>query len=202
MSSHCLWWVQPSQTRILSPSSNLSSICAPSTWSFRFPLYLESRMEKEVSGISSGVSADTLANAWLSVMTRRGFLPRDESVSFNSVSRVTIEIAPASSTSRMVCCCGRIRRPFGAAESIGTTRTTKSFGFKRSRTRYLSWSSSGAWLAISSFNSWTWYPVTVLTSILLEASIWKEASDIESRFGQTAPFSAEEQRSDLFFTTT
>ena len=73
-------------------------------------------MEKEVSGISSGVSADTLANAWLSVMTRRGFLPRDESVSFNSVSRVTIEIAPASSTSRMVCCCGRIRRPFGAAE--------------------------------------------------------------------------------------
>ena len=79
-----------------------------------------------------------LANAWLSVMTRRGFLPRDESVSFNSVSRVTIEIAPASSTSRMVCCCGRIRRPFGAAESIGTTRTTKSFGFKRSRTRYLS----------------------------------------------------------------
>ena len=31
MSSHCLWWVQPSQTRILSPSSNLSSICAPLT---------------------------------------------------------------------------------------------------------------------------------------------------------------------------
>ena len=43
--------------------------------------------------------------------------------------------------SRIVCCCGKIRRPFGAALSIGTTSTTKSDGSRRSPTIFRSSSS-------------------------------------------------------------
>ena len=81
-------------------------------------------MEKEVSGISSGVSLDTRANAWLSVTTREGFLPSVASVSRSSDSLTTTAMAPASITSRMACCWGKIIRPLGAAESMGVTRTT------------------------------------------------------------------------------
>ena len=84
--------------------------------------------------MSSGVSFETFPNAWLSVITSFGFFPIFSSVFFNSLSFTTIETAPASKISRMVCCCGRIRRPLGAALSIGTTKITKSEGSNRSDT--------------------------------------------------------------------
>ena len=58
-------------------------------------------------------------------MTNAGFLPISSNVFSNSVSLTTIEAAPASKRSRIVCCCGRINLPFGAALSIGTTKITR-----------------------------------------------------------------------------
>ena len=50
---------------------------APLTTVCRFPLYRANRIEKEVSGISFGVSALTVPNTWLSVITRAGFEPAE-----------------------------------------------------------------------------------------------------------------------------
>ena len=113
-------------------------------------------MEKEVSGISEGVSLSTSLNAWLSVITSAGFFPSESSVLLSSVSFTTIAVVPASRRSRIVCCCGRISLPFGAAESIGTTSTMKSPGVTRSRTINLEDSSAGTKVPRRSFNSWIW----------------------------------------------
>ena len=78
-------------------------------------LALFAAMAAGVSQISFGVSLLTFAKTWLSVITILGLLPRVFSVLESSFSLMTMAAAPASSTSRMVCCCGRIRRPFGAA---------------------------------------------------------------------------------------
>ncbi len=104
--------------------------------------------------MSSGTILATCSNAWLSVMTRAGRFPREARVSLSSASLVTTETAPASRISRMVCCCGRIKRPFGAALSMGTTRTARSEGFKRSPTIRSLVSSAGTREAIRSFSSW------------------------------------------------
>ena len=82
--------------RIRSPSESLSSALAPRTTVSRFPLYLANKIEKEVSGISAGVSLETFANAWLSVMTSEGFVPSFFRVSSSSESLVTIAVAPQS----------------------------------------------------------------------------------------------------------
>ena len=134
ISLHCLWWVHPSEIRILSPAAIPPKAAAPFTKGARFPLYLANRMENDVSRISSGVSFATRPNTWLSVMTIFGFFPSAGSAFASSSSFSTMEAASASRISRMVCCCGRIRRPLGAALSIGTTRTTKSDGSSRSPT--------------------------------------------------------------------
>ncbi len=139
---------------MVSPFSRRLIVRAPSTTDLRFPLYLANRMENEVSGISSGTSRATCSKAWLSVMTRAGFCPRASKVCRSSVSLVTMETAPASRISRMVCCCGRIRRPLGAALSMGITRTTRSDGRIRSPTIRSRLSSAGTREAIRSFNSW------------------------------------------------
>ena len=94
----------------------------------RFPLYLAKRIENEVRRMSFGVRRSTSGNTWLSVMTRDGFFFKELSVSVSSDSRQTMGMAPESKRSRITCCCGRIRRPFGAALS---TRTTMSSGFTR-----------------------------------------------------------------------
>ena len=62
-------------------------------------------------------------------------------------------VPPVSYTHLIVCCCGRIRRPFGAALSMGTTRTTKSEGWIRSPTMGRAGPSAGARAAMRSF-SW------------------------------------------------
>ena len=69
ISSHCLWCVQPSATRTVSPSLSRSICRAPRTASSRNPLYLAIRIEKEVSGICSGTVAATRSKTWLSVIT-------------------------------------------------------------------------------------------------------------------------------------
>lgn len=108
---------------------------------FKFSCTSAHTMEKEVRRISSGVSALTFANTWLSVMTILGFLPREASVSLSPFSLTTTDTASASRISRMVCCWGRIRRPLGAALSMGTTRTARSDCESRSPTifRLVSW---------------------------------------------------------------
>ena len=63
----------------------------------------------------------------------------------------------------MVCCCGSIKRPFGAAESIGTTRTMTSRGEMRSAIMRLEFSASEMSRAIFSFSSWIPSPVAALT---------------------------------------
>ena len=80
-----------------------------------------------------------------------------------SESRTTTGTAPASSRSRMTICCGRIRRPLGAALSIGTTRITGSPGFTRSRTRGFSAEEVFASFPSASFNSHIPSPVSALT---------------------------------------
>ena len=84
------------------------------------------KIEKEVSGCSGGRAAATTAKAWLSVTTRRGGRARLARAAGSSVSRVTRAMQPRSRASRRVSACGRMRRPLGAAVSIGVTRSTTS----------------------------------------------------------------------------
>ena len=106
--------------------------------------------------MSFGVSADTLAKTWLSVMTILGFLPKVAKVSRNSNSFTTIAVASASRISRIVCCCGRISLPLGAALSIGMTRTAKSPGCRISPTIFSLLSSVTARAAIFSLSNSMW----------------------------------------------
>ena len=156
ISLHCRWWVHPSDMRIRSPSCSWFTAFTPLAAASRNPLYLAIKTEKEVSSTWSGTTSATSENAWLSVITRSGSRPSFLSAAKSSVSRTTTDMAPASRISRMACCCGRISRPFGAALSMGTTRTTRSRGFKKSPTRRQPFSFSFTRPAILSFSSWIW----------------------------------------------
>ena len=87
ISSHCRWWVHPSEISTVSPSRSRSIAATPSTAWARKPLYRAIRIEKEVSGISFGVTASTSLKAWLSVTTRAGGSFSFPRVSASSVSR-------------------------------------------------------------------------------------------------------------------
>ena len=164
MSSHWRWWVQPSATRTVSPAFNPSMAVTPRTASRRKPLWRAMRMEKDVNVISSGMTAATSPKTWLSVTTMRGGLPSSSSVFARAFSLTTTAVQLASRISRMVCCCGRMSRPFGAAVSIGTTRTTKSPAVSKSPIIGVS-SPTGFRRAICSFNSKMPSLVTALTYI-------------------------------------
>ena len=103
-------------------------------------------------------------------MTSFGRFPRAASVSASSKSLATIETAPASRISRIVCCCGKISLPFGAAESIGTTNITKSFGSNKSPIILRSFSPFGANAAMRSFKTEIFSPVFALTKISFSPS--------------------------------
>ena len=62
------------------------------------------------------------------------------------------------------CCCGRMRRPFGAAESIGVTSMTTSPGLTRSAAigRF---ASSGSALMMAALSSSIPWPVSAETAI-------------------------------------
>ena len=130
-----------------------------------------------------------MAKTCESVITNLGFLPKLANVSLSSYSFTTIAVASASNISLIVCCCGSINLPFGAALSIGTTRTTKSEGSNKSPTIWNLASSVGACFAISSFNSYIFSFVTELTHRVLG----------ESSNGNSIPFSL--TKSSLFITT-
>ena len=154
ISSHCLWWVQPSEIKTLSPSFNFSSILAPSRASCNVPLYLASKIEKDVREIFSGTIFATWLNAWESVITSLGFWLIEFNVASNCSTWVTIEIACVSRISLITICCGKINLPFGAAESIGTTRTTMSPSSTKPSRIFLSlFSVALETLPINSFNS-------------------------------------------------
>ena len=70
----------------------------------------------------------------------------------------------------MVCCCGKISLPLGAALSIGTTSITKSLGATRSPTRTLSSLVSLRSFAIVSFSSKIPSPVRALTESVADSS--------------------------------
>ena len=114
-------------------------------------------------------------------MTSRGVFPKFSRVSFNSVSLTTMETALASKISRMVCCCGKISRPFGAEESIGTTRTTKSLGEIKSLTIGVPFTSLGRRVEIFSFNSRMWKPVFALISIVCSVCSARESVDFSGK---------------------
>ena len=65
----------------------------------------------------------------------------------------------------MVCCCGRMRRPFGAAASTGTTSTTTSDGESRSPTMRLPFPPCGIKAPMRSLSAWMFSPVFALTAI-------------------------------------
>ena len=132
ISSHWRWCVQPSLMRTVSPSRRSSICAAPAAACFSTPPCRANRMENDVSGTSCGVTAATCSNAWLSVTTMRGRSRRRENACSSASSFVTRAWPPASSMSRIVCCWGRISRPFGADASMGVTSTTRSPGASRS----------------------------------------------------------------------
>ena len=80
---------------------------------------------KLVSGISSGTTAATLANTWLSVTTRCG-LCNEANVFPSSSGWQKTATAWRSIRSRSTCTCGSIMRPSGAELSMGVTSTTVS----------------------------------------------------------------------------
>ena len=86
ISLHCLWWVQPSEIRTLSPDFNFERVAAPFTRGSRLPLYLANKIENDVRVISSGVSFDTLAKACESVITILGLSLSLSKVAVSSVS--------------------------------------------------------------------------------------------------------------------
>ena len=120
--------------RTRSPGRRESIASAPRTSSVRSPLNRANRIENDVNGTAGGVSAATFKNACESVTTRTGGRLSRSSASRNSRSLTTRQYASLSSRSRIVWTCGRIKRPFGASLSIGTTRTTSSPGGTRSPT--------------------------------------------------------------------
>ena len=154
MSPHWRWWVQPSEISTVSPSFSRRSAAAPSTAVRRSPLYRAKRMENEVRRTESGTIRLTMPKACESVTTSAGGSRSRLSVRASSVSRVTTGIQPASSSERMVCCCGRIRRPLGAAESIGVTRTTASPGDTRSAMSSRAGGTECTRAAIFSLSAW------------------------------------------------
>ena len=85
-------------------------------------------MENDVNGISTGVNAFTASKACESVMTSFGFCERLLSMAGSSSVWHTKARPLWSKISRIVCTCGKIRRPFGAAESIGHTKMIVSPG--------------------------------------------------------------------------
>ena len=131
-------------------------------------------------------------------MTRSGSRPSFFNVSASSVSLTTMETAPDSRISRMVCCCGRISLPFGAAESIGTTRTIRSIGRIRSCTIYRSLSEEGMSFPINSFSSWILLWSCALTHKICSEGIWQDSA-IESDWLPRQTL--ETARSALFNTT-
>ena len=114
--------------------------------------------------MSFGVSRSTWAKAWLSVMTMRGLTASFSKVGARVFSFTTMAVQSASSTSRMVCCWGRISLPLGAALSMGVTRTTRSPGVSRSPTRRLSSPCERVSRAMRSFSSSMPSLVTALTA--------------------------------------
>ena len=94
-------------------------------------------MEKEVSRLFSGFFSYTLSNTWESVMMSfGGSLHWDRASSSSSVvQQVTTHFR--SSSSRMVCTWGSIRRPSGAWISWGMTNRTASPRSTRSPVMYL-----------------------------------------------------------------
>ena len=122
------------------------------------------------------------------MITRSGFCP--EALSFSSksassVSLVVIANAPTSSISLIACCCGKISLPFGAALSIGITRTTSCPGSIISPTSLSPFPSEGIRCPILSFSSSIPVFSVALTYITFPAP---------SSLTGTSP-----SRSDLFF---
>ena len=105
----------------------------------------------------------TFANACESVITRRTS-PTVAIRSASSSGWQTRALAWASRTSRSTSCCGKMMRPFGADESMGTTSTTLSPGEIKSATTRRSCVADPPTCARTSFNSFTPAPVRALAS--------------------------------------
>ena len=114
--------------------------------------------------------SETSPKAWLSVITSDGLTASPARAFSSSVSLVTTGTAPASRISLITCCCGKISLPFGAAESIGTTNTTKSRGLIKSPTSFNFISSVFKRIPIFSLSSCIFSPVLALTYISFSAS--------------------------------
>ena len=95
-------------------------------------------------------------------MTRRGGAASFSKAWASSVSCTTMAIPLLSKTLRKTCCWGRIRRPLGAALSMGVTRITTSKGWSKSPTSWRS-VSLGFKAAMASFSSRILVPASALT---------------------------------------
>ena len=116
-----------------------------------------------MSGISLGTVLSTNANTWESVITMRGFTDREFRVFSNSLSRHTTGMAPLSKASLITCCCGSIRRPLGAALSIGVTSTIRSLADTRSDISFCSFPVFLSIPATRSLSSVIFVPFKALT---------------------------------------
>ena len=134
MSSCCGWWEQASIMSTLSPGLRFPMAAAPAARSGRSPLRRAIRIEKVVKGTDCGVSSATRRTTCESQTTRAGGSFRQVKAAPSSPSVTTRHNLRPSRASRMVCTCGKMSRPFGAPESMGTTRMTTPFSGSRSAT--------------------------------------------------------------------
>ena len=133
MSLHWRWCVQPSAISTRSPSFRRFIASAPAQYAARSPFARAKTIEKLVSGTSGGTARATSPKACESVTTKRT-PPERSRTALSCAGWQTSAAHPASRSSRTTCCCGRMRRPFGADSSMGQTHATTSPGATRSAT--------------------------------------------------------------------
>ena len=132
MSPSSAWWVQASMMRTLSPGRSVRMALAPSRKVAMSPLFSDMRMEKEVSGISGGSISFTSRKIWESTITSCGSSRRTASIGWTPSGVTEMTRQCRSKSSRVICTCGRMSRPFGAWMSCGMTSMTSP----RSSTRW------------------------------------------------------------------
>ena len=128
------------------------------------PLYCAKRTEKEVSRLSAGFLSYTVRNTCESVIISLGGRARAASMAsiLSVVQLITRHLR--SSSSRMVCTCGRMSRPLGAWMSCGMTSMTVSFSSTSRPTMPCDMVSSGNLFRRLRRMSSSPFPVRVLTN--------------------------------------
>lgn len=129
MSSCCGWWEQASIMSTLSPGLRFPNSGGPGGEERQ--ISLENGPSGSRSSKGRTAASPAPRGTCESQTTRAGSSFRQAKAAPSSPSVTTRHNLRPSRASRMVCTCGKMSRPFGAPESMGTTRMTTPFSGSR-----------------------------------------------------------------------